>query len=68
MYFILGYSNRQLVARASILNKKKSSAGIFGDFSPGYLVGTHVTFLKNSAFYIFIRFGMIFELMLLDYS
>ena len=41
------------MAMAAILNKKISPAGIFGDFSPGYLVGTQVTFLKNSAFYIF---------------
>ena len=32
---ILGYSNRQLVVMAAILNKKISSAGIFGDFVPG---------------------------------
>ena len=38
---------------AAILNKKNSSAGIFGDFSPGCLVGIEVTFLRNSAFYIF---------------
>ena len=56
----LGYSKRQLVAMAAILNKKNSSAGIFGDFSPGCLVGIEVTFLKNSAFYIFFQVGMIF--------
>ena len=33
---ILGYSNSQLVAMAAILNKIFSSAGIFGDLSPGY--------------------------------
>ena len=32
---ILGYNNRESVAMAAILNKKNSSAGIFGDFSPG---------------------------------
>ena len=31
----LGYSNRQLVAMAAILNKKISSAGIIGEFAPG---------------------------------
>ena len=40
---------------AAILNKKISSAGIFGDFSPGCWVGIQVTFLKISAFYIFSR-------------
>ena len=50
---ILGYSNRQLVAMAAILKKKFSSAGIFGDFSPWYYVGTQATFLKISAFFIF---------------
>ena len=54
------------MAMAAILNKKISSAGIFWDFSLGYLVGTQVTFLKISAFYIFFQVGMIFELMLLD--
>ena len=34
-YMILGYNNRQSVAMAAILNKKLSSTGIFGDFSPG---------------------------------
>ena len=34
-YLILGYNNRRPVAMAAILNKKISSAGIFGDFSPG---------------------------------
>ena len=34
-YMVLGYNNRQSVAMATILNKKISSAGIFGDFSPG---------------------------------
>ena len=38
---------------AAILNKKISSAGIFGDFSPWYYVVTQATFLKISAFYIF---------------
>ena len=33
---ILGYSNRQVVAMAAIFNKKISSAGIIGDFSPLY--------------------------------
>ena len=64
---ILGYSNRQLVAMAAILNKKISSAGIFGDFSPECWVGIQATFLKISAFYIFFKVGTIFELMLLDY-
>ena len=32
---ILGYNSRESVAMAAILNKKNSSAGIFGDFSPG---------------------------------
>ena len=32
---ILGYNNRRPVPMAAILNKKISSAGIFGDFSPG---------------------------------
>ena len=32
---ILGYSNRQLVAMADILNKKIFSAGIFGIFHQG---------------------------------
>ena len=54
-YTILGYNNRELVAMAAILNKKNSSAGIFGDFSPGCLVGIQVTFLKISAFYIFFQ-------------
>ena len=31
---ILGYSNREQVAMAAILNLKISSAGILGDFSP----------------------------------
>ena len=52
---ILGCNNRESVAMAAILNKKISSAGIFGDFSPGCLVGIQVTFLKISAFYIFFR-------------
>ena len=52
-YMILGYKNRESVAMAAILNKKISSAGIIGDFSPGCLVGIQVTFLKISAFYIF---------------
>ena len=54
-YMILGCNNREPVAMAAILNKKVSSAGIFGDFSPGCLVGIQVTFLKTSAFYIFSR-------------
>ena len=49
---ILGYNNRESVAMAAILNKKISSAGIFGDFSSGCLVGIQDTFLKISAFYI----------------
>ena len=57
---ILGYSNRQLVAMAAILNAIFSSAGIFGDFSPGCYVGIQANFLKISAFYIFFQFGMIF--------
>ena len=36
IYMLLGYSNKQLVAMAAILNKNVSSAGIFGDFSPWY--------------------------------
>ena len=52
---ILGYNNRESVAMAAILNKKISSAGIFGDFSPGCLMGIQVTFLKISAFYIFFQ-------------
>ena len=52
-YMILGYNNRKSAAIAAILNKKNSSAGILGDFSPGCLVGIQVTFLKISAFYIF---------------
>ena len=36
IYMILGYSNRQLVAMAAILNNKISSTGILGDFSPWY--------------------------------
>ena len=32
---ILGFNNSESVAMAAILNKKFSSAGIFGDFSPG---------------------------------
>ena len=60
IYMILGYSNRQLVAMAAILNKKLSSTGIFGDFSPGCPVGIQVTFLKISAFYSFFQVGMIF--------
>ena len=32
---VLGYNNSQSVAMAAILNKKISSTGIFGDFSPG---------------------------------
>ena len=54
-YTILGYNNRELVAMVAILNKKFSSAGIFGDFSPGCLVGIQVTFLKISAFYLFFQ-------------
>ena len=54
-YMILGYSNRESVAMAAILNKIYSSAGIFGDFSPGCFVGIQVTFLKISAFYIFFQ-------------
>ena len=34
-YMILGYNNRRPAPMAAILNKKISSAGIFGDFSPG---------------------------------
>ena len=52
---ILGWNNRESVAMAAILNKKISSAGIFGDFSPGCLVGIQVTFLKISAFYLFFQ-------------
>ena len=48
---LLGYNNRESVAMAFIFNKN-SSAGIFGDFSPGCWVGIQVTFLKISAFYI----------------
>ena len=48
IYMILGYNNRRPVAMAAILNKKLSSAWIFG-------VGIQVTFLKISAFYIFSR-------------
>ena len=54
-YMILGYNNRQTVAKAAILNIKIFSAWIFGDFSPECYVGIKVTFLKNSAFYIFSR-------------
>ena len=54
-YTILGYNNRESVAMVAILNKKISSSGIFGDFSPGCLVGVQVTFLKISAFYIFFQ-------------
>ena len=36
MYKILGYSNRQLVAMVGHLDKTLSSAGIWGDFAPGY--------------------------------
>ena len=55
-YMILGYNNRQTVAKAAILNTAHIfSAWIFGDFSPGCYVGIKVTFLKNSAFYIFSR-------------
>ena len=52
---ILCYSNRESVEMETILNEKFSSAGIFGDFSPGCLVGIQVTFLKISAFYIFFQ-------------
>ena len=45
---IIGNSIKQLVATV-----KKSSAGIIGDFAPGYLVCIQVTFLKISAFYNF---------------
>ena len=45
---ILGYNNRRPVAMAANLNKKFSSAWIFG-------VGIQVIFLKISAFYIFSR-------------
>ena len=38
---------------AAILDKKISSAGIFGDFARWDKVGIKETFLKNSAFYIF---------------
>ena len=54
-YMILSYNNRGSVVMAAILNKKISSAGIFGDFSPGCLVGIQVTFLKISAFYNFFQ-------------
>ena len=57
-YMIFGYNNRESVAMAAILNKKISSAGIFGDFSQGCLVGIQVTFLKISAFYIFSRLNL----------
>ena len=52
-YMILGYNNRESVAMAAILNKRFSSAVIFGEFSPGCLVGIQVTVLEISAFYIF---------------
>ena len=54
-YIILDYNNRESVAMAAILNKKNSFTGIFGDFSPGCLVGIQVTFLTISAFYMFSR-------------
>ena len=52
-YMILGYNNKESVAMAAILIKKFCPAGIFGDFSPGCLLGIQVTLLKISAFYIF---------------
>ena len=56
----LGNNNMQQVAMAAILNKKISSAGIFGDFAPGCQLAIQITFLKISAFYIFFQVGMIF--------
>ena len=52
-YMILGYNNRESWPMVAILNKKISSTGILGDFSPGCLVGIQVTFLNISAFYFF---------------
>ena len=52
---ILGYNNRESVAMAAILNRKFSSAGIFGDYSLGCLVGIQVIFLKISGLYIFFQ-------------
>ena len=43
---------------AAISNTDFSSAGIFGDFSPGCLMGIQVTFLKISAFYILSRLNI----------
>ena len=47
------FGKKPLTWTAAILNKKISSAGIFGDFVAGLSVGPKVTFLKNSAFYNF---------------
>ena len=52
---ILGYSNRESVALAAILNKKISSAWIFRDFSPAVFSGPPSNFPENFNFLHFFQ-------------
>ena len=66
-YMNVGYSNRQLVAIAAILNKIFPPLGFWG-LCTRILSGHPSNFPRHFSFLHFFQVGMIFELMLPDYT